>query len=229
MNVVISICPPEMLGVLDGICRRLSVPVSVAFKARGTAANSMLELLGMENNEKRAAVSVCTEEKTRELMKEEKEKMFIGMPGQGIAVSVPVKSIGGGKTVEYLSGGNGEKRPIKPDFNFEYELITVIANEGRTEMVMDAARSAGATGGTVLHGKGTGTESEENFFAVSIAREKEVVLIVARREQKADIMREIIKKAGAGTEANAIAFSLPVTEVSGFGFTGDEENGKKAE
>lgn len=228
MNLVISVCPPEMLGVLDEICRGLSVPLSVAFHAKGTAANSMLELLGMKNNEKRAAFSVCSREKTKQLIKAEREKMFIGMPGQGIIVSVPLKSIGGGKTVEYLNGKK-EAAPSMPVLNPDYELIVVIANEGRTELVMDAARAAGATGGTVLHGKGTGTKSKENFFSVSIAREKEVLLIVAKSSQKKHIMQEIIKNAGAGMEANAIAFSLPVTEISGFKMTEEESKEEQAE
>ena len=50
---------------------------------------------------------------------------------------------------------NGEQQNAKytPELNYAYELITVIANEGRSDLVMNAARSAGAKGGTVLHGK----------------------------------------------------------------------------
>lgn len=59
-----------------------------------------------------------------------------------------------------------------PDINFEYELILVIANEGHTDAVMDAARAAGAGGGTVIHAKGTGGMGTEKFFNVSIASEK---------------------------------------------------------
>jgi len=123
--------------------------------------------------------------------------------------------------VEYLSGGEAMKGRA-PELDLEYELIVVIANEGWTDVVMDAARGAGATGGTVLHGKGTGKGSTENFFSVSIATEKEVILIVAKKEEKAKIMRAIVEKAGAGTEANAITFSLPVTEIAGFGFNKED-------
>lgn len=92
-----------------------------------------------------------------------------------------------------------------------------IANEGRTDLVMNAARSAGAAGGTVLHGKGTGSDKAEKFYSVSIAQEKEVILIVAKTEQKAGIMRAILEKAGPNTEAGTIVFSLPTSEVAGFG------------
>lgn len=85
--------------------------------------------------------------------------------------------------------------PIHARIQFSYELIVAIANEGRTDTVMNAARAAGAMGGTVLHGKGTTSPESEKFLGVSIAKEKEVILIVARKEQKADIMRSIMTRA----------------------------------
>jgi hypothetical protein len=53
-------------------------------------------------------------------------------------------------------------------------------------MVMAAARPAGATGGTVLAGKGTGARESEKFLGISLANEKDVVLIVAEKQKKAD-------------------------------------------
>lgn len=152
--------------------------------------------------------------------------MFIGVPGHGITVAVPIKSVGGGKTLEFLSGGS-ESAKYAPQQAYPYELIVAIANEGRTDLVMNAARAAGAAGGTVLHGKGTGGKAEKAFYNVSIADEKEVILIVSRSEQKSDIMRAIIENAGPGTAAGAIVFSLPVSEAAGFGMfedtSGEEE------
>lgn len=66
-------------------------------------------------------------------------------------------------------------------------------------------------------GKGTTSPESEKFLGVSIAKEKEVILIVARKEQKADIMRSIMTRAGADTDAGAVVFSVPVSEVAGFG------------
>ena len=80
--------------------------------------------------------------------------MFIGVPGHGITVAVPIKSVGGGKTLEFLSGGNARRKIRAAAWLIHYELIVAIANEGRSDLVMNAARAAGAAGGTVLHGKG---------------------------------------------------------------------------
>ena len=216
MNYVISICDPRALEVLTQICAELAIPMNVVLHAHGTAVRSMLDILGIESNEKRVVLSIANQEKTKALISEQKRRLFIGVPGHGIVVSVPVKSIGGGKTVAFL---NGSQQPAKytPELNYSYELIVAIANEGRTDLVMNAARSAGAAGGTVLHGKGTGSEGGERFYNVSIAQEKEVILIVSRAEQKSGIMKATLEKAGPDTEAGTIVFSLPTSEVAGFG------------
>ena len=216
MNYVISICDPRTLDTLTGLCAELELPVSVVLHAHGTAVRSMLDILGIESNEKRVVLTIATQEKTRRLIDEQKRRLFIGVPGHGIVVSVPIKSIGGGKTVAFL-GGSQQPAKYTPELNYSYELIVAIANEGRTDLVMNAARSAGAAGGTVLHGKGTGSDKAEKFYSVSIAQEKEVILIVAKTEQKAGIMRAILEKAGPNTEAGTIVFSLPTSEVAGFG------------
>ncbi len=222
MNYVISIIDPKAMDVMDGICTALKLPMAVVLMGHGTAVRSMLDLLGIESNEKRVVLIAATEEKTKELITELKRRLFIGIPGHGIVVSVPIKSIGGGNTVAYLSGG---QKPAKhtPELNFAYELIVAIANEGRTDMVMNAARAAGATGGTVLHGKGTGDAVQEKFLNVSIGSEKEIILIVAKASQKSAIMKSVLQSAGPNTEAGTIIFSLPTSEVAGFGMFDSNE------
>ena len=80
---------------------------------------------------------------------------------------------------------------------------------------MDAARPAGAGGGTVIAAKGTGIQQSKKFLGMTLANEKEVVLIVAKAANKADIMRAVIEKAGPETPAGAICFTVPVLQVAG--------------
>ncbi len=216
MNYIISICDPKAAPKLTEICSELGLRIAVSLHGRGTAVRSMLDILGIEDNEKRVILTIANRKKTKEFIREQKRRLFIGVPGHGVAVAVPIKSIGGGKTVAFL---NGEQQIAKytPELNYAYELITVIANEGRSDLVMNAARSAGAKGGTVLHGKSTGAKDSEKFYNISISGEKEVILIVAEAVQKSEIMRSILKNAGPDSEAGAIVFSMPVSEVAGFG------------
>lgn len=220
MNCVVSVVNPYDVAALNAICDELGLKVSVEFPASGTATKSTLELLGINSSRRRVVLTLANSEKTDELFKQLKRRLYIGAVGRGMAVALPIKSIGGGKTVAYLSG-DAQSAKYSPQFNYSYELIVVIANEGRNEMVMDAARGAGAKGGTILHGKGTASKEAEKFFKMSIGSEKEVVLIVAKAEHKADIMRAILRDAGPNSEAGAIAFSMPISQLAGFGLLED--------
>ena len=106
----------------------------------------------------------------------------------------------------------GEETELKET---THELLIVIANNGYIETVMDAARTAGAAGGTVIHAKGTGMERAEQFLGVSLASEKEMIFIVAKKEQKNSIMKAIMTQAGMESKAKSIVFSLPVTSTAG--------------
>ncbi len=214
MNVVFSVLRPANVEEAQRICAELELPLVLTLRARGTASRSTLDLLGIESRERRVLLTVADREKTRELIRRERQRLYIDAPGNGVVLSVPIKSVGGGKTMAYLSGGENVKGV--PELNYDYELILAVLNEGHTDTVMDAARAAGAAGGTVLHGKGTGSRDAAKFFRVSIAPEKEVLLIVAKSGEKAEIMRSIVREAGPGTEAGAIVFSLPVSDAAGF-------------
>lgn len=61
----------------------------------------------------------------------------------------------------------------------------------------------------------TGLERAEKFLGVSIADEKELILIVTKTEMKNAIMKSIMDRAGLETKARAVVFSLPVTDTAG--------------
>ena len=124
---------------------------------------------------------------------------------------------------DHMTPGGG-----KPKMEFSHELIYVILNEGHSDEVMHAARSAGATGGTVMVGKGTGSKETGKFLGISLANEKDVVLIVSETGKKAAIMKAIVEQAGPQTAAAAICFSLPVSQVAGLRQVDAEEETAEA-
>ena len=196
----------------------------------GTASKSMLDSLGLERTDKVLLTSLVSSRRARKLLQGLVSKMGINLPGTGIAITVPVGSIAGNASLMYLAEGqdepseeSNEVNEMKEQKDFSYALITVIAEKGCSDMVMDAAREAGAGGGTVVHAKGTATEFTAKFFGVSIAAEKEMIYIVTRRSDKDAIMRAVIEKAGPATDARAAVFSLPVEDVVGLCSVMDKE------
>lgn len=182
----------------------------------GTASGDVLDYLGLEATEKAVIFTVLEEGRWTVTKKDLQKKFQIDAPGGGIAFIVPLSSIGGKKTLQFLTA-NQEFQKEEESILKEtvHELIVVIANQGYIELVMDAARGAGAYGGTVIHAKGTGMEQAEKFMGVSIAAEKEMIFIVAKKEQKNAIMKAVMEQAGMESKAKSIVFSLPVTDTAG--------------
>ena len=200
----------DMVSVLEA--NRAQLILSLL--GRGTAMKEHLLLYGLEATEKAVICTVAGGEQTRQIIKSAKRRLFIDIPGNGILMAVPVKSVGGGRTLAYLTDNTVPDGGV-PELKFDYELIVVVLNEGRTDMVMNAARRAGAGGGTVLHAKGTGAKRGDKFFGVSLADEKEMIFIVSKTGEKAAIMKAIADRTGPGTPAGAICFSLPISAVAG--------------
>jgi nitrogen regulatory protein PII len=98
---------------------------------------------------------------------------------------------------------------------FLYDLIVAITNRGHAPTVMDAARSAGAMGGTIIHARGTNPQGETSFFGLSIAEEKDMLIILCAANQKTALMRAIMEKAGVNSPAHTVMFALPVDSVAG--------------
>lgn len=205
------------------LCQKLEVPRLYSALAHGTAKSQSLDLLGIEPSEKVIHQTVITQNKMEELTDALEKEFQIDLPDKGIALAVPLTSIATKTTLDFFSGGHAEDEMTnqKQPENMPMELIVAICNKGHTEDVMEAARAAGAGGGTILHAKGTGTEYAEKFFGISIVDEKEIIYIVSGKEKRNAIMQAIVDHAGAGTKAHALVFSLPVTNTAGFRLYGE--------
>lgn len=196
--------------------REHNVTVSLLAYGHGTAASEILDSFGLEAAEKAIIFAFVTGSEWKQIKSGLQKQIKIDIPGSGIAFIIPLSSIGGKKQLQFLTEGRqfkkGEESTLKET---KYELLVVIANQGYTDVIMDAARKANAPGGTVIHAKGTGAEQAQKFLGVSIAAEKEMIFMVTRKEGKNAIMKEIMKSAGLESEARSIVFSLPVTETAG--------------
>ena len=102
-------------------------------------------------------------------------------------------------------------------------MVVTIVNKGFSEALMDVARANGATGGTILSGRGTGGEKAKKFFSMALQEEKEVVVILVKEEIRADLMRALAREFGLDSPGKGIVFSLPVEEALGLTFVPFEE------
>lgn len=114
--------------------------------------------------------------------------------------------------------------------NTQHEVVFCIVNEGFSEAVMDAAREAGATGGTVLHASGTASVEAEKKFGIIVQPQKEIVMILVDSKIKEAILKNLYEAVGLQTAGQGIAFTLPVAAVVGLTpHKSKEETSEKAD
>jgi len=219
LELLLTICERHHEEDFIKILRRHEIHLTDALLCRGTASSEVLDLLNLQASDKTLLLAIASSATLPAVMKDFRHDLYIDIPGNGIVLTVPLNRIAGQRTLALLTHNQqferskeGEQTMAMPTDN---ELIIVIADEGHTDTIMDAARSAGAGGGTALHAKGTGAGYAKQFFGVTLASEKELILIVSPTAKRDGIMKAVVGAAGPGTRAHGIVFSLPVSSVAG--------------
>ncbi len=95
-----------------------------------------------------------------------------------------------------------------------FDLIVAIVNRGFSDLVMDAARAAGASGRNDPPRPRQGVHEAVQFFGVAIHPEKEIVLILTRTEERRKIMAAIAE----GAELNCAGPRPDLLPSRGRGF-----------
>ena len=137
--------------------RSRSVGVVYNVHCNGTAHAKTLNLLGIERTEKSMLISMVTEDTLKALKRDLSYEMKIDLPDRGVAMAIPLSGIGGARTLDYFTSGQDmedEQSTEDKKMEVNQELIVAIYQRGYTDMVMDAAREAGARGGTTINAKG---------------------------------------------------------------------------
>ena len=111
----------------------------------------------------------------------------------------------------------------------DFEVILCIVNKGFADRAMDAARAAGAKGGTILHGRGTAAPDAEKLFGVTIQPEKEIVMILVANKIRDAVVKALYDAVGTGTDAQGLTFTLPVAHTVGLTASSKKPSEKQEE
>lgn len=177
---------------------------------RGTVKSELLKMLGIMDTRKEIFFTVIDKEQEDDFYEKVINKFHLDKPHHGIAFSMPVKYCSASDRTEKKSSPKG-----KGVNELGYEAIFVIVNKGAMDDVLEAAESAGSTGGTIIHGRGSGAKEKEVLFNIEIEPEKDIVLILSKAEKTQAIVDAIkerldIEKPGAG-----IIFVMDVSRTVG--------------
>ena len=117
------------------------------------------------------------------------------------------------------------KSPVsKKEKSSMHELVIAVVNEKYTDVAIDAARAAGATGATVFHTRSVDNERAEQSIGTALAKDTDSIFFLTSKEYKNKIMEAVRDAAGLKTDGGAVIFSMPVDDIVGIGrFDGDIE------
>ena len=96
---------------------------------------------------------------------------------------------------------------------FKYSLILISVNRGYTGAVMQTAKKAGATGGTIIKARHAEADIVEAFANVKLEDEKEIVTILAPDSVRNQILEDVNNEFGLKSEAQGVVLSVPVEKV----------------
>ncbi len=200
------------------VLNEFSVSLSFAFSGTGTARSTVLDYLGIGRAEKSVLLCLIPESDEEAILQAIGEKLSLYLVGRGISFTVPLSAVSE-IIANGITGAAAEKSvdgsKIMKDENRKYDLIVAAVAAGYVDEAMEAARSAGAAGGTIVRARSVNNQKAEQFIGISLQREQELLLILARREGKQAIMQAVSESAGLKTEAGGVLFSLPVDRTVG--------------
>lgn len=214
------ITTPRLAEKAAEMFKKGALPLQYRLNAEGTASSEIMDMLGLGSIDKALLISVAPKSLSEIMLEKLHTELRLDTANSGIAFTIPLTGANNLilKMLESCLDGESCIDDEKEDNTMteaKHVLVAAVVNRGFSGDVMDAARAAGAGGGTVIHSRHIGNEEVASFWGLSVQEEKEVVLILAKIENKINIMQSISEKCGMNSEAKGFVLSLPIDSVMG--------------
>lgn len=97
----------------------------------------------------------------------------------------------------------------------KFKVIFASVKTDITDTVVDAAKTAGATGATIIPARGTGMKEAKTFFGLSLEAPTDIVMLVLEEHIVRQVLAAIYAAGRFDKPGTGIAFVLPVESVVG--------------
>lgn len=194
---------------------KLDVRVNFQTVGFGTAPTEMMDIFGVGSNDKDIIISLGAESVVKDLMANFGTNFVSHSKYGGLMIILKVSAANRILT-EVLSFNNDkitEKGNGTMKNEYHNNLIIISVKEGYSEDVMQVARKAGATGGTVIKGRLAEIEQFADIGKTDLDGEREILCILAPLKTSKQIMDDVNKEYGLTSEANGILFAIPTEKA----------------
>lgn len=96
-----------------------------------------------------------------------------------------------------------------------FKLILASVKTEISDRIVDSAKEAGATGATVIPGRGTGIREAKTFFGLTLEAQTDIILFLIEEHLVQNILDAIGKSGELHKPGTGIAFVLPVENAIG--------------
>lgn len=222
-QIIALILSEHQCHKFERIAKEKDIRGGAVVLGKGTVNSATLNLLGIKSQKKEIVNILVEKEKAKELLDYFTKELQLNEPGHGIAYATP--AITADQIINSKQGTCNTVQNMEGKENM-FKKLTVIVNRGMADNVMDIARKSGVKGGTIIHGRGTGSEFTEKLFGMEIVPEKELVIILMPDELVDKVVNDLYQELQLDIPGNGILFVQPVVEVRGLSdlHHGDKDN-----
>ena len=180
---------------------------------QGTASSETMDILGLGSRDKDIVISLAAK-RAAEQFAAELESDPIRHGGHGIMMIMPLSAIN--NLTATMVNRAAEAITVQEDTamknEYKHSLVLAAVNRGFSDEVMKVARSAGATGGTVIRANLADNEAVE-LLGKTLEEEREVVAILVPDTIREKVMEDLNRELGLRSDAEAILCCLGVDKA----------------
>lgn len=220
-RMLVTITRPEDQKKLEDVLDKLHIPVFYQWRGKGTAPSEIMDIFGLRGTTRQLTIGFLPRILVPEAFEVFRQKLSFNQKGKGIAFTVPINGMQSpiyqlvNDEVQESVQKAIEKGENHMKQTAEYSAIWVSVAGGYSDDVVDAAREAGARGGTVMKGRRRNSERISQYFGATVQDEQDFVMIIVPRDKKTEVMSAITNSCGLKTKAHGVVIALPVDEVVG--------------
>ncbi len=219
-RILVVITTPKLAKKASDLFSKGALPVQYRLNAEGTASSDILDMLGLGSVEKRILITVMPKRFADIMLNKLHYELQLDTVNSGIVFTVPLASANNlmirmiTQEIDNIKELK-ERREKNIVTETKYVLIATVINRGFSGDVINAAKRAGASGGTILHSRQIGNEEVNDFWGINVQDEKEIILIISNSENKVRIMQEISENCGISSNAKGLVMAVPIDSVVG--------------
>ncbi len=203
----------KLIEMLD----KQSITVHLHCVGFGTASSDMMDILGLDSNDKDVVISLAAYSAVERLAETLGDEFANKRNLSGLLMILSPDAVGRlmSAIIVHNTPESDEKgaNPKAMESTHKFSLVLIAVNQGYSEKVMQTAKRAGATGGTVIRARMDDSDIIEHAIGMNVHSEKEIVSILAPDNVRNKILEDVNSEFGLRSEANGIVFSLPVEKA----------------